>query len=92
MQSSSDTIALPGFELDLAQMLLRDAAGAEVRLRPQAFAVLQFLARHAGRVVTKDELNPSARARWIVAARGDWSNPQARALFLEGARLAGMPE
>jgi TolB-like protein/DNA-binding winged helix-turn-helix (wHTH) protein len=66
MQSSSDTIALPGFELDLAQMLLRDTAGAEVRLRPQAKAVLQFLARHAGRVVTKDELMQSMWAGSVV--------------------------
>lgn len=66
MQSSSDTIALPGFEVDLAQMLLRDAAGAEVRLRPQAMAVLQFLARSAGRVVTKDELMQSVWAGSVV--------------------------
>jgi hypothetical protein len=43
MQSSSDTIALPGFELDLAQQHLRDAAGAEVRLRPQAMRSGQAL-------------------------------------------------
>ena len=66
MQTTSDIIALPGFELDLAQMLLRDAAGSEVRLRPQAFAVLQFLARHAGRVVTKDELMQSVWAGTVV--------------------------
>ena len=66
MQTSDDSIALPGFELDLAQSLLRDAAGTEVRLRPQAFAVLQFLARHAGRVVTKDELMQSVWAGTVV--------------------------
>ena len=66
MPTASDLIALPGFELDLAQMLLRDAAGSEVRLRPQAFAVLQLLARHAGRVVTKDELMQSVWAGSVV--------------------------
>jgi adenylate cyclase len=38
------------------------------------------------------ELNPRARAGLFVADRGNWGNPEARALFLEGARLAGMPE
>jgi TolB-like protein/tetratricopeptide (TPR) repeat protein len=66
MQNSSDTIALPGFDLDLAQSLLRDASGAEVRLRPQSMAVLQLLARHAGRVVTKDELMQSVWAGAVV--------------------------
>ena len=47
-------------------MLLRDAAGSEVRLRPQAFAVLQLLARHAGRVVTKDELMQAVWAGSVV--------------------------
>jgi DNA-binding winged helix-turn-helix (wHTH) protein len=64
--SDDTTIALPGFELNLAQALLRDAAGNEVRLRPQAMSVLQFLARHAGRVVTKDELMQSVWAGTVV--------------------------
>ena len=66
MQTSEDTLALPGFTLDLAQSLLRDRCGVEVRLRPQAMAVLQFLARHAGRVVTKDELMQSVWAGTVV--------------------------
>ena len=66
MQTSEHTIDLPGFELDLAHSLLRDSAGAEVRLRPQAMAVLQFLARSAGRVVTKDELMQSVWAGTVV--------------------------
>ena len=66
MQTSDDTIALAGFTLDLAQALLRDTTGAEVRLRPQAMAVLQFLARHAGRVVSKDELMQSVWAGTVV--------------------------
>ena len=66
MQTSEDTLALPGFTLDPAQSLLRDRSGVEVRLRPQAMAVLQFLARHAGRVVTKDELMQSVWAGTVV--------------------------
>lgn len=38
------------------------------------------------------QLNPRASARNFIADLGDWGNPKARALFLEGARLAGMPE
>ena len=66
MQLSQDRVALPGFEIDLAQALLRDATGAEVRLRPQAFAVLHFLARHAGRVVGKEELMQAVWAGAVV--------------------------
>jgi len=36
-------------------MCLRGASG-QVDLRPKSFEVLRFLAEHAGRVVTKDEL------------------------------------
>jgi tetratricopeptide (TPR) repeat protein len=38
------------------------------------------------------ELNPKASARQIVSDRAEWGNPTARDLFLEGARLAGLPE
>jgi tetratricopeptide (TPR) repeat protein len=38
------------------------------------------------------ELNPGAGIRQIVADRSEWGNLPALALFLEGARLAGMPE
>ena len=68
MQSSNDFLALPGHELDLAQKVLRDATGAVVHLRPQAFDVLLFLARHAGRVVSKDEL---MQAVWAGTVVGD---------------------
>jgi DNA-binding winged helix-turn-helix (wHTH) protein/tetratricopeptide (TPR) repeat protein len=44
-----------GFVLDLtAGRLFAD--GDEVRLRPKAFALLSYLVRNAGRVVSKDEL------------------------------------
>src|SRR5262245_22750628 len=56
-----NTIALSELLLDLEQLELRDASGTTVALRPQAIAVLVFLARNANRIVTKDEL---MRAVW----------------------------
>src|SRR5512139_2885712 len=44
-----------GFELDAQRRMLR-RSGADVELRPLAFDALAHLVRHAGRVVTKDEL------------------------------------
>jgi TolB-like protein/DNA-binding winged helix-turn-helix (wHTH) protein/Tfp pilus assembly protein PilF len=43
------------FELDVQRRSLR-RSGTDVELRPLAFDALAFLARNAGRVVTKDEL------------------------------------
>jgi TolB-like protein/DNA-binding winged helix-turn-helix (wHTH) protein len=43
------------FELDTQRRTLR-RSGADVELRPLAFEALAHLARHAGHVVTKDEL------------------------------------
>jgi len=65
-QTPADIVALHGFELDMALSTLRDADGAEVRLRPQSMAVLQILVRHAGRVVTKDELMRTVWAGTVV--------------------------
>jgi TolB-like protein/DNA-binding winged helix-turn-helix (wHTH) protein/Flp pilus assembly protein TadD len=48
-------VRFDAFELDRQQRTLRHS-GVEVELRPLAFDALSFLARHAGRVVTKDEL------------------------------------
>lgn len=57
MQAESRPIvALAGFIIDSEQRELRTSGGAPVPLRPQAFAVLQCLARRAGQLVTKDEL------------------------------------
>ncbi len=56
-----NTLALSGFVLDLEQLELRDPSGTTVALRPQAIAVLLFLARNASRMVTRDEL---MRAVW----------------------------
>ena len=49
------TFRFDGFELDVQRRTLR-RSGVDVELRPLAFDALVFLARHAGQVVTKDEL------------------------------------
>lgn len=49
------TFRFDAFELDAQRRTLR-RTGADVELRPLAFDALGFLVRHAGRVVTKDEL------------------------------------
>src|SRR5262249_34876564 len=52
---AEQAIACPPYRLAPASgRLLR--GDAEVRLRWKTFAVLQYLARHAGRLVSKDEL------------------------------------
>ena len=45
-----------GVIADFASETLRTVSGQSVALRPQAFAVLRYLAERAGRLVTKDEL------------------------------------
>lgn len=49
------TFRFDGFELDGQRRTLR-RSGVDVELRPLAFDALGFLVRHAGHVVTKDEL------------------------------------
>ena len=49
------TFRFDAFELDGQRRTLR-RSGADVELRPLAFDALAFLVRHAGHVVTKDEL------------------------------------
>ena len=49
------TLRFQLFTLDLQRLCLRGPAG-EVDLRPKSFEVLRYLAEHAGRVVTKDEV------------------------------------
>src|SRR5688500_14366422 len=49
------TFRFDAFELDGQRRTLR-RSGTAVQLRPLAFDALGFLLRHAGRVVTKDEL------------------------------------
>lgn len=45
-----------GVTADFTAETLRDPTGAPVALRPQAFAVLRYLAENPDRLVTKDEL------------------------------------
>lgn len=49
------TFRFDAFELDGQRRTLR-RSGADVELRPLAFDALTYLVRHAGRVVTKEEL------------------------------------
>src|SRR3712207_4200312 len=50
-----------GFTLDLSRGSLLAADGAEIALRPKAFALLRHLVQHPGRLVDRDEL---MRAVW----------------------------
>jgi len=52
----ASTLGLAGRVLDLEAGTLVDADGAPIALRPQVWALLCVLARHAGRIVTKDQL------------------------------------
>ena len=45
-----------GFRLDTARGTLRDPTGAELALRPKAFALLLLLLRHPGRLLRREEL------------------------------------
>lgn len=54
--TSEPRFAANGVTADFAAETLRDAAGAPIALRPQAFAVLRYLASNPDRIVTKDEL------------------------------------
>ena len=60
MVHPADTGAMPiglaGHWLDLRAGMLRDARGAPVRMRPQAWGLLELLARHAGQVVSKEQI------------------------------------
>lgn len=72
---SSKTIVVNGITLDFAAGILRDSQGKDVVLRSQAFAVLEYLSRHADRVVTKDELMQACVQRSIaenVPESGGW--------------------
>jgi DNA-binding winged helix-turn-helix (wHTH) protein/tetratricopeptide (TPR) repeat protein len=60
------SLPVAGFTMDLSAGTLRDAAGRAVPMRPQAWAVLQVLARSAGRVVAKDELLSTVWAGLVV--------------------------
>jgi DNA-binding winged helix-turn-helix (wHTH) protein len=57
-----------GFTLDLQRGRLSGPAG-DVTLRPKVFALLAYLAQHAGRVVPKAELLDAVWPDVIVAMR-----------------------
>ncbi|NRP70585.1 Transcriptional regulator HilA [Ensifer psoraleae] len=61
-----DAFTFNGVTADFRVGLLHDGQGRDVMLRPQAFAVLTYLADHAGRVVTKDELIEAVWGRVAV--------------------------
>ncbi|MBH5398059.1 winged helix-turn-helix domain-containing protein [Bradyrhizobium sp. CNPSo 4010] len=52
---SLGTLHFAGFDIDLERGELR-VSGAPVALRPKSFALLVYLARHPGRLLSKDEL------------------------------------
>ncbi len=54
--ASELSFAVNGVTVDFAAESLRGPTGAPVALRPQAFAVLRYLAEHPDRLVTKEEL------------------------------------
>ena len=53
---NSRVLQIGVFRLDTAAGLLRDAAGAEVPIRPKSLALMEVLARNAGRTMSKEEL------------------------------------
>ena len=53
---NSRVLQIGDFRLDMAAGLLRDAAGAEVPIRPKSLALMELLARNAGRTMSKEEL------------------------------------
>ena len=55
-QEMMDLLQIGGFRIDFDRELVIRPDGVDVRLRPQAFAVLRHLALNAGRIVGKDEL------------------------------------
>ena len=53
---SDQSVTINGVIADFGNETLRDRGGNPIELRPQAFAVLRYLAENADRLVTKDEL------------------------------------
>jgi adenylate cyclase len=65
----TNSLRFESFTLDLERLSLYGAAG-QIDLRPKSFEVLRYLAEHAGRVVTKDEV---IKAVWPDATVTDES-------------------
>ena len=67
MQVPSDRkLVINGIIADFGSETLRAKSGSLIALRPQAFAVLRYLAEHVGRVVTKNELMQALWPRTAV--------------------------
>jgi DNA-binding winged helix-turn-helix (wHTH) protein/tetratricopeptide (TPR) repeat protein len=82
------SLRFEGFILDTARLCLLGPTG-QVELRPKSFEVLRYLADHAGRVVSKDEL---IDAIWPAVTVSDASLTQCisevrRALGSQGHRI-----
>jgi len=58
-----EILSFDGFTVDLPGRSLRDGSGSEVPLTRAEFALLVVLARHAGRVVSRDQLLDAALGR-----------------------------
>jgi DNA-binding winged helix-turn-helix (wHTH) protein len=56
MNPSRQTIVIESHTVDFSREALIDPSGSIVPLRPRAWLVLRFLALHAGRLVSKNEL------------------------------------
>src|SRR5262245_43614698 len=61
--SAPEILAFDGFAIDTAGHSLRDRDGNEVPLTRTEFAMLAMLARHAGRVLSRDQLLDAALGR-----------------------------
>ena len=90
----------PPFRLDpVNQCLWR--ADDRIHLAPKAFAVLQYLADHAGRLVTPEQLlealwpdtfvQPEVLRRYILDIRRVLGDPPKAPRFVETLTQAGLP-
>src|SRR5262252_2392086 len=61
--SAAEILSFEGFTIDLAGRSLRDCDGNEVPLTRAEFALLLVLARHPGRVLSRDQLLDAALGR-----------------------------
>ncbi|BEP46299.1 winged helix-turn-helix domain-containing protein [Variovorax sp. V15] len=61
--ASTDTLRFAGWELDTAAHSLRNPQGEQVQLTGGEFDLLQALARHPGRVLSRDFLLEQTRGR-----------------------------
>jgi DNA-binding winged helix-turn-helix (wHTH) protein len=88
MNVRGQKLAVNGVTADFGSETLYNISGQSIALRPQAFAVLRYLAEHAGRLVTKDEL---MHALWAGLAVTDDSLVQCvheiRRAFQDNERL-----